>query len=163
MTSPPSDRKPRSDPWADDEDDAGAAPVKSLTREQARALVANDPHSVSPWRVVAAQAGVGVLVALLAGLFTARMDVVWSALYGAAVVVVPGSLMARGMTSKLSIVSPGASAFSVMLWSTVKIAVSVAMLMLAPKLVQPLSWVALLVAMVVCIKVYLLALVWRGR
>jgi len=29
--------------------------------------------------------------------------------------------------------------------------------------VQPLSWPALLVALVLCIKVYWLALLWRGR
>ena len=163
VTSTPSDRKPRSDPWADDEDDAGRAPFKSLTREQAQALVTNDPHSVSPWWVITVQAGIGVLVALLAGLFTAREDVGWSALYGAAVVVVPGALMARGMTSRLSSVSPGASAFSVMLWSTVKIGVSIAMLMLASKLVQPLSWPALLATMVLCMQVYWLALLRRKR
>jgi ATP synthase protein I len=48
-----------------------------------------------------------------------------------------------------------------MLWEMVKIAVSVLMLMLAPKLVQPLSWPALLVALVLCMKVYWLALLWR--
>ena len=125
--------------------------------------MANDPHSVSPWGVIAAQAGVGVLVALLAGLITARVDVVWSALYGAAVVVVPGALMARGMTSKLSIVSPGASALGVMWWSMVKIGVSIVMLMLASKLVQPLSWPALLATMVLCMQVYWLALLRRRR
>jgi ATP synthase protein I len=77
--------------------------------------------------------------------------------------VVPGALMARGMTSRLSSMSPGASAVSFMLWEFVKIAVSVAMLALAPKLVQPLSWPALLVAMVLCMKVYWVALLWRGR
>jgi ATP synthase protein I len=37
------------------------------------------------------------------------------------------------------------------------------MLALAPKLVQPLSWPALLVGLVLCMKVYWLALSWRGR
>jgi ATP synthase protein I len=50
-----------------------------------------------------------------------------------------------------------------MLWEVVKMAVSVLMLMLAPTLMQPLSWPALLVGLVVCIKVYWLALLWRGR
>jgi ATP synthase protein I len=45
----------------------------------------------------------------------------------------------------------------------VKIAVSIAMLALAPKLVQNLSWPALLVSLVLCMKVYWLALLWRGR
>jgi ATP synthase protein I len=97
------------------------------------------------------------------GLLSGGQAVVLSALYGAATAVVPGALMARGMTSRLSSTSPGTSAVSFMLWEMMKIGVSVAMLMLAPKLVQPLSWPALLVALVLCIKVYWLALLWRGR
>ena len=44
-----------------------------------------------------------------------------------------------------------------------KLLLAVGMLALAPRLVQPLSWPALLVAMVACLKVYWLALLWRGR
>ena len=106
---------------------------------------------------------VGVAAALLAGLVTGRQEVAWSVLYGAATVVVPGALMARGMTSRISSMSPGSSAVSFMLWEMVKIAVSVVMLMLAPKLVQPLVWPALLVGLVLGMKVYWLALLWRGR
>ena len=106
---------------------------------------------------------VGVAAALLAGLVTQRQEVAWSVLYGAATVVVPGALMARGMTSRLSSVSPGASAVSFMLWEMVKIAVSIAMLALAPKLVQPLVWPALLAGLVLGMKVYWVALLWRGR
>ena len=84
-------------------------------------------------------------------------------LYGAATVVVPGALMARGMTSRLSSMAPGASAVSFMLWEMVKIAVSVVMLGIAGQIVQPLSWPALLVGLVVCIKVYWVALLWRHR
>jgi ATP synthase protein I len=113
--------------------------------------------------VIAAQAVIGVLAALVTGLFGTAEGLVWSALYGAAVVVVPGALMARGMTSPLTSVSPGASAVSVMLWSMVKIGVSIAMLMLASKLVQPLSWPALLVTMVLCMQVYWFALLKRSR
>jgi ATP synthase protein I len=111
--------------------------------------------------VIGAQAAVGTVVATLAGLLTGRMEVFWSALYGAGVVVVPGARMARGMTSKLSSVSPGASAVSFMGWEFVKIGVSVALLMLASRIVVPLSWPALLVGLVVCIKVYWVALLWR--
>ena len=163
MTLTTPDRTLRSHAWADDSDDDGAATTKPLTREQARALVANDPHAVSPWRVIAVQAAVGVLVALLSGLVSAKWNVFWSALYGAGVVVVPGALMARGMTSALSRMSPGASAVSFMSWEFVKIGVSVVLLVLATRIVQPLSWPALLVAAAVCIKVYWLALAWRRR
>ncbi len=84
-------------------------------------------------------------------------------LYGAATVVVPGALLARGMTRSLKSQSPIGSAVSFMSWEMVKIAFSVAMLLLAPRIVQPLSWPALLVGLVLCIKVYWLALAWRQR
>ena len=118
---------------------------------------------MSPWRVVAVQAVVGVVAALVGRLLTGRSEVAWSLLYGATTVVVPGVLMARGMTSKLTSMAPGVSAVSFMLWEFVKISVSLAMLFLAGKIVQPLVWPALLVGMVVCMKVYWVALLWRNR
>ena len=151
--------QPQPDRWTADDADHDR-PFKRLTRDEARALTAQDPP-LSPWWVIAAQAAVGTVVATLAGLLTGRMEVFWSALYGAVVVVVPGALMARGMTSKLSSVSPGVSAVSFMGWEFVKIGVSVALLMLASRIVVPLSWPALLVGLVVCIKVYWVALLWR--
>jgi len=153
--------------WQDEEDGAAGGRFnelnfKALTRDEAQALREKDPP-LSPWRVVLVQVAVGVVAALLAALATGNSTVGWSALYGAATVVVPGALMARGMTSKFSSLSPGSSAVSFMLWEAVKIAVSVAMLALAPKVVQPLSWLALLAGLVLCMKVYWFALLWRGR
>ncbi len=144
------------------DDEADDPPVKALTRDEAQALRANHPQ-LSPWRVIAVQVVVGGLVAVVAWLFSGQQELMWSALYGAATAVLPGALMARGMTSRLSSVSLGSSAVSVMLWSTVKMGVSIAMLMLAPKLVQSLSWPALLAALVLCLQVYWIALLWRGR
>lgn len=154
-------REIRPDTWADLEDGA-LQPVRALTREEAQALGAKNP-SISPWRVVAVQAVIGLVMAALAWLITGKQGFVWSVLYGAATVVVPGALMARGMTSRLTSMAPGVSAVSFMLWEFGKIGVSVAMLALAPKLVPGLSWPALLVALIVCIKVYWVALSWRGR
>ncbi len=150
----------RRDPW-DDEQEARKWP-SPLTRNEAQALVAAHP-SISPWSVVAVQAGVGLVVALLGLAVMGQGTVFWSALYGAGVVVLPGALMARGMTSRFSRMSPGVGASSFMLWEAVKMVVSLAMLALASKLVQPLSWPALLVGMVLCMKVYWIALSWRGR
>jgi ATP synthase protein I len=148
------------DRW-DDEDEA-ALKTPALTREQAQALRAKNPP-LSPWRVIGTQAVVGLVAALLAVLFTGKQTLMWSVLYGAATVVLPGALMARGMTSPLSSLSPVSGAVSFMLWEFVKIGASVALLFLAPKLVQPLSWPALLVGLVLCMKVYWVALCWRGR
>jgi ATP synthase protein I len=140
---------------------ADEASFKTLSRDEAQALRSQQPP-LSPWRVVAVQAVLGLVVALLAALLTGETVNGWSALYGAATVVVPAALMARGMTSKLSSMSPGASAMSFMVWEVVKIAVAVAMLMLAPTLLENLSWPALLVGLVLCLKVYWVALLWRG-
>jgi ATP synthase protein I len=159
------ERHHRSDRWDEEEgaDEPGGEPAfKPLTREEAQALRDKAPP-ISPWRVVGVQAGVGAAAALLAALIFGRQEIAWSVLYGAATVVLPGAMMARGISRRTGSVSPGASAVSFMLWEWVKIAVSVAMLILAPKLVQALSWPALLVGLVLCLKVYWLALLWRGR
>jgi ATP synthase protein I len=150
------------DPWVD-KDDADSwknKPIEPLTREQAQGL-SKRLRSVTPWQVVAAQAGVALVVALLAGLVTQSMAGAWSALWGAAAVVVPGALMARGATSKLSSVSPAVSAVSLMVWEMVKIATAVALLMQAPRWVQGLNWPALLAGLTICTMVYAFALVWR--
>jgi ATP synthase protein I len=151
------ERRVHSGAWDDHE---GEAAFRPLTRAEAQALRERQPQ-VPAWWVVAAQAAVGGVVAVLAWLVSGDRVVFGSALYGAAVVVVPGALMARGMSSRISSMSPGASAVSFMLWEMVKIAVSVLMLALAPKIVQPLSWPVLLASLVVCMNVYLLALLWR--
>jgi ATP synthase protein I len=146
-------------PWGAETE--GAA-FKQFSREEAQAWRARNPQ-LSPWRVVAMQAAVGGVLSLLAWAFTQSVVVAWSVLYGAAVTVVPSALMARGMTSQLSGVSIGGGAVSFMLWEAVKIGVSVAMLMLAPRIVQPLSWPALMVGLMVCINIYWLAFIWRPR
>ena len=150
----------RNELW--DQDEAANANFKPLSRSDAARLTAQQP-GVSPWRVVATQVVLGVVMALIGVVATGRSTVGWSMLYGAAVAVVPGALMARGMTSRLSSISVASSVVSVMLWTLVKMGLSVLMLFLAPRLVQPLSWPALLVALVLCLQVYWVALLWRGR
>jgi ATP synthase protein I len=148
--------------WDDEDAERAAAGSRTWTRAEAQAFRAAHP-SISPWWVIGVQAVVGLLATGLTGLVFGMQEVGWSVLYGAATVVVPGALMARGTTSRISGVSPGVGAVSFMSWEAVKIAVSVAMLMLAPRLVQPLSWPALLAALVLCLQVYWVALLWRGR
>jgi ATP synthase protein I len=153
------ERTNQSPAWDDEEAEAAYQP---LTREQAQAYRDSHPQ-VSVWSVVAAQAAVGGAVAAAAWLMGG--DAVWvaSALYGAAVVVVPGALMARGASSRNARLSPLVGAMSFMSWALVKIGFSVLMLLLAPKIVQPLSWPALLVSLVLCMQTYWLALLWRRR
>ena len=117
---------------------------------------------MSPWRVVAVQTIAGVLCAILVWVVVRRDGAAWSALYGAIAAVLPNALMARGM-SRGSRSDPGAAALGFVFWEMVKIAVAVAMLVAAPRLVPGLSWPAMLAAMIVCMKVSWLALLWQRR
>lgn len=152
----------RADRWNDQGDAADAPVPQPLTREEAEALRRKHPP-LSPWRVVAMQGVAGVTVALLALLFTRQVQVAWSALYGAAVVVLPAALMARGMTGRLAGSTPAGMAAGFLFWEMVKIGAAVLLLALAPVVVRDLNWLALLVGLVVCMKSYWLALLWRRR
>ena len=118
---------------------------------------------VSPWWVVAGQAGVGVVAALLAWLFTGKQNVGWSVGYGALAVLVPAAVFARGLTGKFSSINAGSAAVGFLLWEMVKIALTFAMLVVAPRLVAGLSWPALLIGLILAMKVYWLALAFAPR
>lgn len=134
--------------------------VKPWSAAQAAAWRRSHP-SVSPWKVVAAQWLAGLVCGGVAWCLSGSGTVTASALYGAAAVVVPSALLARGMTRGAG--SPVAAAAGFMFWEMLKMGVALAMLVIAPKVVPHLSWPAMLATMVVCIKVNWLALLWRGR
>ena len=137
-------------------------PVKPLTAEQARQLREQNPP-VSPWWVIAGQVVVGLVVALAAWGLTGRQNVGWSAGYGALAVVIPAAIFARGLTGRFASLNAGTAAVGFMLWEMVKIALTVAMLVAAPRLVSGLSWPALLVGLVLTMKVYWLALAYAPK
>ena len=143
------------------DDEASERPVRPFTRAEAQAFDAADPP-LSPWRVVAAQVAFGALAGLAGAAFGGEIAAM-SALYGAAVVALPGALMARGATSRLSSISPVVSALSLLWWGFVKLAVTIAMLVLAARIVPGLVWPVMLVSMVLCMQTYWFALLWRGR
>ncbi len=133
-----------------------------LTREQAQRLREQEP-SVSIWWIVLGQLVVGILVALVALLLTGESSFAWSAFYGALVVVIPGALFARGLTSQFSSFSPVTAGFGFFVWEAVKIGVSVGMLAAAPRLVAGLDWLAMLIGLILALKVYWLALLLRHK
>lgn len=106
---------------------------------------------------------VGCLVACAAWLLTGRQSAAWSAFYGALAVVIPAALFARGLTSKVSSMNPGAAVAGFFLWEMVKIGLTLAMLFAAPRLVPDLSWPAMLVGLVVTMKVVWLVLLLQPR
>ena len=137
-------------------------PFKPLTAEEARRLREQIPM-ISPWRVVAGQAVVGLLVALAAWGVTGRQNAGWSAGYGALAVVIPAAIFARGLTGRFASLNAGTAALGFMVWEMVKIATSIALMAVAPRLVTDLSWPALLVGLVLTMKVYWVALAFKPR
>lgn len=144
------------------EDTEQEPPITPLTAEQARQLRERNPP-VSPWRVVGGQAVVGLVVALAAWVLTGKQNMGWSAGYGALAVVIPAAIFARGLTGRFASLNPAAAAAGFMVWEMVKVALTVAMLFAAPRLVAGLSWPAMLVGLVVTMQVYWAALVLAPR
>jgi ATP synthase protein I len=134
--------------WDEEDNPQDFKPLTPLEAQQLRKTLGR----TSVWRVL-----------LTAGFwfFSQQASMAWSALYGAAAVVLPSSLLARGMTRGTG--TPVAAAMGFMFWEMLKIGVAIAMLVIAAKVVPHLSWPALLLTMVVCMKVNWLALLWRGR
>jgi len=142
------------------DDDSEPEPIRKLTPAEAQKLRSAHP-SVSPWRVVAVQAAAGLICVALAWVITQQLSVAWSALYGAAAVVIPNVLLARGMTRRTG--SPVAAAAGFMFWEMLKIGASIAMLAIAARVVPHISWPALLLTMLVGMKVNWLALLWQPK
>jgi ATP synthase protein I len=132
------------------------------TAEQAEQLREKSP-SVSPWRVIVWQLVAGGLIAAVAWLISGEPVVAVSALYGALTVALPAAVLARGLTSPLGRLNAASSALSFMVWEMVKIALSVAMFLAAPALIAGLHWPALLVSLILTMKVYWLAAVYKPR
>jgi ATP synthase protein I len=148
-------------PYPESNEDEPEA-FKPLTAEQARQLREQNP-SVSPWWVVAGQVGVGLVVAFATWGITGRQEAGWSAAYGALAVILPAALFARGLTGRFASLNPGTAVLGFFLWEMVKLALSVAMLIAAPRLVSALSWPALLAGLVLTMKVYWVAMAFAPK
>lgn len=144
------------------EDASETEEFRPLSAEEARELREKNPQ-VSPWRVIAGQVVVGLTVALVAWAVTGNRNTAASAAYGALAVVLPAALFARGLTGRFASLNPGTAVVGFFLWEMVKIALTVAMLVAAPRLVVALSWPALLVGLVLTMKIYWVALVFAPR
>ena len=92
---------------------------------------------------------------------TGRASTAVSAAYGALAVVLPAALFARGVTSKVASLNAGAAVLGFFVWEMVKIALTVAMLFAATRVVPDLSWPAMLAGLIVTMKVYWVVLAKR--
>ena len=136
----------------DDLQDAESESYKALTAQEVQQLRKKLPL-LSVWRVVGVQVLVGAVAALLAMWITERSVVALSVGYGALAVIIPAALFARGMTSPASSMNVGAAVFGFLLWEIVKIGLTLAMLLLAPRVIAQVSWPAMLVGLVLTMKV----------
>ena len=139
------------------EAEAEDSDFKPLTAQEAQQWRSRNPP-VSVWRIVVGQVLVGALVAMLAWALSGRVQVGWSAAYGALSVVVPAALFARGVLRRKASENPRAAMVGFFGWEIAKIVLTVALLAAAPRLVPGLSWLALLVGMVFTMKTYWVAL-----
>jgi len=143
--------------WVDEPDPQESAP---LTAEQARQWRARHPQ-LPVWRALLAQALTGLVVTGLAWLLTRRPEVAWSAAYGALAGVLPAAVAARGTVRWARPGFPPAAALAgLLLWEGVKLALTVGMLMAAPRFLGVPSWPALLIGLALTIKMYWLGLLW---
>jgi ATP synthase protein I len=145
-----------------DADELEEENFKRLTAQEAQELRERDP-ALSPWWVVGLQCVAGLTVALVAWGISGKASVAWSAGYGALAVIIPAALFARGLMSQFSSLNAATASFGFFVWEAVKLAVSIAMIAMAPRLIVNLSWLALLVGLLVTLKMYWLALLKRPK
>ena len=126
-----------------------------MTAEEVRQWRSAHP-AVSPWWVIVWQLVVGVVVSVLAALWAGSAAGV-SAVYGSLAVVFPAALMVRGLQRQRAVAQPSAAMLGFVIWELVKVVLTVALLLAAPKVVSPLSWLALVVGFVGTMKVYWVA------
>ena len=155
----------------DAKDEQDRETFKPLTAQEAQALRKQNPP-ISPWRVLIVQSLVGAFVAMALAVIAWGVtgkasagwaSAGWSAAYGALAVIIPGAVFARGLTSRLTSVNAGAAMLGFFFWEAVKIALTVAMLVAAPKVIENLSWPALLVGLVVTMKAVWVTLLMRPK
>jgi ATP synthase protein I len=137
---------------------------KPLTAEQAQAWRQNNPMA-SPWRVLWLQVLVGGLVAVLTGWFSGQSRLAASVAWGVVAVVIPAVVFVRALSRQMRMRQAGSALVGLFVWELVKIVLTVVLLLVAPKVVSDLSWLALVAGFVVTMKVYWLAMAlgWMQR
>lgn len=130
---------------------------KPLTAEQAQAWRQQNPV-VSPWRVLALQVLVGACVAVLTGLVSGQSRLAASSAWGSVAVVIPAVVFVRALSRQMRRTQAGSALVGLFVWELVKIILTVALLLVAPKVISNLSWFALVAGFVVTMKVYWLAM-----
>lgn len=146
----PSKARPMS---VEDADDATEEGFKPLSVEEARRWREMHPP-LSPWPAVWGQAGAGVAASAVAWLVSGGvMSVVWSTVYGVLAAWLPAVLFARMVARRMRMkANAGSALVALMVWEGIKIVLTLALLLAAPKILAQVHWLALLAGFVVTIK-----------
>lgn len=153
-----------SETQASDTDAVTEPEFKPLTAEEAQAWRLKN-RSISPWRIIAVQVGFGAVMVVLTWLLTDEPGLVASVAWGVVAVVIPAMVFARALSRQMRTGNPKVAMVGLFVWELVKIVLTVALLLVAPKMMPDLSWLALVASFVVTIKLYWLtmALGWMQR
>ncbi|MCX7263843.1 MAG: ATP synthase subunit I [Betaproteobacteria bacterium] len=146
--------------WQEDWEDSSNESFPAFTPEQAKAWRSLNPV-MSVWRVLGFQALTGLAVTLVAAVLTGSWNSASCVAYGAACVLLPSALLARGMSSPVTAINAQTAVLGLFVWELVKIALTVAMLFGATRVLKDLSWPALLVGLVLTMKVNWVVLAWQ--
>ncbi len=138
-------------------DDVTEPEFKPLTADEAQIWRMKHPAWM-PWRIIGLQVGVGVLMVLLTWLLMDEPRLVASVAWGVVAVVIPAMVFVRALSRQMQVDRPKAALVGLFVWELVKIVLTVALLLVAPRVVSDLSWLALVASFVVTIKVYWLAM-----
>lgn len=120
----------------------------------------------SPWRVLGLQVLVGLALVGLTAAFTGRVNLAASVAWGVVAVCVPALVFARALARQARRQGAASALLGFFVWELVKIVLTVALLLVAPRVVAELSWLALVAGFVITLKVYWLAMAlhkWQGR
>ena len=148
---------------AQEADDASGVDFKPLSAQEAHEWRAANPP-LSPWPAVWVQAGASLVVVAVAWLVSGGQgSATSSAAYGALAAWLPAVLFARLVARRMRQQASAAGALlALMVGEAIKIALTVALLLAAPRLLAQVHWLALLAGFLVTIKAAWVALWWSS-
>ena len=142
--------------WLDDPEEEFTA----LSSEEARQWRLR--QQVSPaWHSIAWQIGIGLIASTVIGLVWQSVMLAQSVAFGVFAVVLPNTLLLRGMAGAGKHWGPEALLLRLLVWELVKLALTIAILYSADKVLGEMSWPALLAGLVVTMKANWLVLAFQ--
>lgn len=132
-----------------------------LTADQAQQWRQRNP-SVSAWQIVGMQVMVACVLVLAVWLGVSDVAAI-SVAYGATAVILPASVFVRGLRRQSALKDSASVVWGFAVWESVKVVLTVVMLLLAPWVIPAMNWLALLAGFVVTMKVYWFAGWWQTR